>query len=139
MWTKYLDGCDLYAEIVELHPHPTSIVLTNGIILYTNKSLSKTLGYEHGELEGMHFADITHPDDLADDLDLFRKLNDGEIGEYEMKKRYLCKDGTLLDALLTVKPTKLQNKLFNVIYGFFLPDNYEVSGHTIKINTPEKQ
>src|SRR5262249_31927024 len=48
------------------------------------------------------FQDITHPDDLAADLAQVEQMHDGKINSYEMDKRYLRKDGTIVWVRLTV-------------------------------------
>jgi len=41
----------------------------------------------------MTFQDITHPEDLDDDLDLVRKLASGELDAYHLEKRYVHREG----------------------------------------------
>jgi PAS domain S-box-containing protein len=48
------------------------------------------LGYSGSELLQKTFQDITHPDDLGEDLNNVKKLLQGEVNSYNMKKRYLC-------------------------------------------------
>ena len=67
-----------------------------------NQALCTLLGYSAHELTRKTFADITHPDDLADDLDLFASLLRGERDHYALEKRYLRRDGTVIDGLLHV-------------------------------------
>ena len=130
---KYYQGCEIYSEMIEEHPTPSAIVLSNGIILYANKSLTDFLGYEKHTLEGSHFRLITHSDDYDIDADLFKKLNNGDIHKYEIKKRYLKKDGSIVNVILTVKRKWLKGHQVNVIYGFFLPDIIEFANYKIKL------
>jgi signal transduction histidine kinase len=46
------------------------------------------------------FQDITHPDDLATDLDYARALLAGERSSYAMEKRYVRGDGSVVWANL---------------------------------------
>jgi signal transduction histidine kinase/CheY-like chemotaxis protein len=50
----------------------------------------------------MTFQDITHADDLEDDLDKMYLLLDGEIRWYQMEKRYIHKEGHEVWVLLSV-------------------------------------
>jgi exonuclease SbcC len=43
----------------------------------------------------MNFQEITHPDDLASDLELLQQLLAGEITHYNLEKRYLTKEQAL--------------------------------------------
>lgn len=44
----------------------------------------------------MGWAAITHPDDLEEDLQYYRKLQSGEIDRYEMDKLYVKPDGSIV-------------------------------------------
>ena len=48
------------------------------------------------------FQQITHPDDLALDLDYLQRTLAGELGSYQMEKRYIRADGTEVWVLLSV-------------------------------------
>jgi PAS domain S-box-containing protein len=69
--------------------------------LRVNDRLCDMLGYSRAELLAITFREITHPDDLPASLASFRRLMSGEIAAFNMDKRYLRKDGTLLWASLT--------------------------------------
>ena len=52
--------------------------------------------YTETELLATDFQTITHPDDLAADLDNLRDLLDGRIESYHMEKRYFRRDGEVI-------------------------------------------
>lgn len=79
-----------------------AIVGLDGRFQRVNRSLCELLGYSEDELVGLDFRAITHPSDLAADLDLVRRLAAGEIRSYELEKRYVHRDGRLIDTLLSV-------------------------------------
>ena len=58
-----------------------------------NDSLCQLLGYSEQELRALTFQAITHPDDLQINLEQLQRLLDGEISNYDLEKRLLCKDG----------------------------------------------
>jgi PAS domain S-box-containing protein len=66
-----------------------------------NNALCQMLGYPEDELLEKTFADITHPDDLHNDMDLAGQLFRGEIPSYRMQKRYVKKNGEILWGNLT--------------------------------------
>ena len=66
----------------------------DGDWLKVNRKLCDISGYEEGELLGMSFQDITHPDDLDADLKQMERLYAGEIETYSVEKRYVRKDGS---------------------------------------------
>ena len=67
-----------------------------------NDRLCAIVGWPREELVGRYFGDITHPDDLIEDLACGRRLFAGEIPNYVMEKRYLRKDGSVVWVNLTV-------------------------------------
>ena len=74
----------------------------DGIYLDVNQALCEITGYRAEQLCGMHFATITHPDDLATDEEAMRALRDGELGSSLAEKRYLRSDGTVVWVARTV-------------------------------------
>lgn len=68
-------------------------VAPDGRWLNVNQKLCDIVGYTRDELLARSFQDITHPDDLACDLDDVHRLLADEIQTYSMEKRYLHKDG----------------------------------------------
>lgn len=68
----------------------------------SNPSLQEMLGYSADELRSMVFKDFTHPDDFEADMALHRELAAGRRGRFQMEKRYICKDGRILQARLSV-------------------------------------
>ena len=53
-------------------------VSTSGKFLYANPAYARLLGYSAAEMTSLNFQDITHPEDLASDLNLFAQLLAGD-------------------------------------------------------------
>ena len=70
-----------------------------------NKKFCDMIGYSRDEITDRTFMDITHPDDLQEDLDNMKRLVAGEIREFSMEKRYFRRDGSIVWVNLTVSPT----------------------------------
>ncbi|OON39687.1 hypothetical protein BTJ39_11650 [Izhakiella australiensis] len=79
-----------------------ALVSPEGRFLKVNKSLSQLLGYRENELLQMHFQQITHPDDLSNDIRQIDALLRGAIESYELEKRYFRCDGEVVLVQLTV-------------------------------------
>jgi PAS domain S-box-containing protein len=73
-----------------------------GAWLRVNQRLCDLLGYTREELLAMRFADITHPDDVDEDLKHQRMLLAGDVKTYQTEKRDLRKDGSLVWVHLSV-------------------------------------
>lgn len=72
-----------------------ALVNAEGRLIESNPALQEMLGYDEEELRGMHFGDLTHPEDLAADTRGFEGLVAGDIDRFRLEKRYIRKDGSL--------------------------------------------
>ncbi len=68
----------------------------DGRFSVVNDRFCEMVGYAKDEIMQLRFRDITHPDDLAADLEHARRLLAGEVDRYAMEKRYLRKDSTVI-------------------------------------------
>ncbi len=77
-------------------------VSLNGRFTRVNQRFCAIVGYTEDEILELGFQDITHPDDLEDDLANARRVFDGEVGIFSMEKRYLRKDSSVVWVSVTV-------------------------------------
>lgn len=91
-----------FEQTIANAPIGMALVAIDGSWLEVNQAMCSLVGYERDELLTKTFQDITHPDDLDADLSHVDELLSGARPSYEMEKRYICRDGTLVWALLTV-------------------------------------
>ena len=77
-------------------------VAPDGRWLRVNQRLCEMTGYTQAELLARTFQDLTHPADLATDLEFVRRVLAGEMSRYSLEKRYLRRDGSVLWINLTV-------------------------------------
>jgi two-component system, NtrC family, sensor kinase len=75
-----------------------------GRILRSNRKYSDIVGYTEKELLGLKFQEITHPEDLHEELILQQKMLIGKIPSYTIEKRYIRKDRSEVWINLTVSP-----------------------------------
>lgn len=90
-----------FHSIFENAPIGMAILGPEGGFLQVNTSLCRILGYTAQELQQKTFQQITHAEDLQDDLAWMQKLRDGEIEQYQLEKRYIHQDGHLIWTLLS--------------------------------------
>lgn len=83
---------------------PIGMVLldTEGSIVRGNHAFAEMLGYSLEELVTTRWSDVTHPEDLEIDQELFQKLARAEIPHYSVKKRYFRRDGSVVHGELHV-------------------------------------
>lgn len=67
-----------------------------------NDSLCQMLGYTKEELSELTWSEMTHPDDILSDIDLFNQVISGEINEYSLDKRFYHKNGEIVCTTLNV-------------------------------------
>jgi PAS domain S-box-containing protein len=72
--------------------------------LDVNDQMCQILGYSREELMETTWSQITHPDDLADDLEQFDRMTAGETDHYRIDKRFLRKDGSTVYTTILVRP-----------------------------------
>ncbi|MFK5969099.1 MAG: ATP-binding protein [Candidatus Marithrix sp.] len=77
--------------------------------LYANSCACDMLGYSLTELQTMTWNTLTHPDDLSIDTDKFKRLMDSEIDGYNIDKRFICKDKTIIYIFLSVTACYQEN------------------------------
>lgn len=68
----------------------------DGRWLRANQKMCQIVGYSRDELLSKRFQDITHLQDLKDDLAHVRQILAGEAKTFSMEKRYFRKDGTIV-------------------------------------------
>ncbi|MFM9438482.1 PAS domain S-box-containing protein [Janthinobacterium sp. CG_23.3] len=86
-----------------------ALVGLTGRWMDVNDALCEIVGYGKPELLTLRFQDITHPEDLDSDLTLVAELLKGNISSYNLEKRYIRKDGTVVWTLLTVSVGRNSN------------------------------
>jgi diguanylate cyclase (GGDEF)-like protein/PAS domain S-box-containing protein len=79
-----------------------ALVDTAGTILASNPALQRLLGYDAAALCGQGLRDLTHPDDLAPNLDLLADVLAGRRDHYHLEKRYRHRAGHVVWGRVTV-------------------------------------
>ena len=77
--------------------------------LEVNDELCRILGYKREELLQKSWAELTHPDDLADDVEQFNRVITGETDGYTLDKRWIRKDCQIINSIVSAKSVRLAN------------------------------
>ncbi len=77
--------------------------------LHVNDRLCEILGYAREELMELTWAALTHPEDLDADVAEFEHVLKGASDGYQMDKRFVRKDGAIIDATIDVKAVRHAN------------------------------
>src|SRR3954471_6783873 len=86
-----------------------SAVAEGGRIVESNPAYRKMLGYSAAELRERTLFDLTHPDDLPRNRELYDELTAGRRDSYQIEKRFVRHDGSVFWGRLTVHPLRDEN------------------------------
>ena len=92
----------LWRLVGEYSPVSMCLAGLDGTLRMANRAFAEMTGYTRAELREMTFQQITHPDDLAENLELREETLRGERSTYRLVKRYLHADGGIVWGDLSV-------------------------------------
>ncbi len=88
---------DTWWDLLFNTPNVGMIVLDGGArVVSVNTSFAELLARDEDEIRRLGMAGLTHPDDVSSDADHFVGVMSGAIDRYEVEKRYLKGDGTII-------------------------------------------
>ena len=99
---KFPDTDELWRLTLENSPVGMTLVAPDGRLLAVNRALCEMLGYDSDELRAKTFHEITHPDDLAADVELLEETLEGKRASYRIVKRYFHASGQVVWGDLSV-------------------------------------
>lgn len=82
---------------------PKLISSFDGHIFVVNRAFENLLGYTEDDLHGMGWLTLTHPDDVALDVEYAGRLAAGDLFYYQIRKRYRKADGEYMWVYLNVE------------------------------------
>ncbi|MES1024214.1 PAS domain S-box protein [Gloeocapsa sp. BRSZ] len=110
-------------------PIGMALILITGEFRQVNRSLCEIVGYAEAELLALTIADITHPDDRQTDTEYRQQLLAGTLRCYEIEKRYVRKQGDIVQTFLNVSLVKdaAQQPLYFIAQILNVSDRYEIA------------
>ena len=105
---KLLESETLFESIFNQAPYGIAVGRDYQFISHINPMFEKILGRTKEELTNLSWTQITHPDDLVEDLGKFSQFKAGLIESYSMKKRFVRPDGSFVWVNMTVAPLFLE-------------------------------
>ena len=106
----------------ELAPIGMAISTLKGKFAKVNQALCEALLYSQAELLELSFAKISHPDDWEMHHNLEQMLITGDESVFQIEKRFIAKNGQIVDTLLKVlvvrdiqgKPLHFNNQIVDI-------------------------
>lgn len=99
---SHFNDLNLFLRAFEKSPIGVAFISLDGSLFKVNPSFCKMLGYNENELLDLGVPAVTHPEDLAADLEMWRQVVHGKIDGYQLEKRYIHKSGAIMWGLLNV-------------------------------------
>lgn len=93
---------DSFRLMYETSPTGMALLSLAGEWIHVNDAVSRITGYPREDLLRTDFQSITHPDDLAADLELIGQVLAGERTHYQLQKRFVRPDGSAVWMLFNV-------------------------------------
>ncbi len=93
----------LFRTIFEDAPLGVALIDSlSGKIFRGNAMFAKIAGRSTDEIDKIDWISITHPDDIQKDLDYMALMVNGEINGFQMEKRYIRPDGSIVWINMTI-------------------------------------
>ena len=83
--------------------------------MWVDEAFAAIVGHKVTDLVGRTFEAITHVDDVNLDSQLAKRLLDGDLDHYEMEKRYMHRDGSVISIHLSVNAVR--DRLGRILYA----------------------
>jgi len=93
---------NFFKNAFEYSPNAMAMVSLKGKLIKVNRNLAQTIGFSQEELLDRNFQEITHPEDFETDLVLLSELVEHKRENYQIEKRYIHKNGSIIYGLLNV-------------------------------------
>ncbi len=109
-----------FRSIFKLAPIGMAITDEQGSFVDVNQSLCDTLGFSNGELLGLSWRDLLHPEDQQLVLHPFQHLVLGHLDDFQVESRCLDKEGEEIHGLLQAAVVRSEGEKPNYIISQFM-------------------
>ncbi|WP_051621136.1 PAS domain-containing hybrid sensor histidine kinase/response regulator [Leeuwenhoekiella sp. MAR_2009_132] len=127
---KSLENATRFKRVFEFSPNGMALVDLRGRWRNVNNNLAAMLGYTKEEIVNYRIEEITHPDDRDNDIHEFSKIIKHQIDSYQIKKRYIHKNGHIVHCYLTVSGLKNEHGEVSSLIGHVVDMTDEINAKT---------
>ncbi len=99
----------IFHALFEQAPFGISFGNYQSEIVDANQSFLRIIDRTKEEMKQLNWIELTHPDDIKKDMDLFEQFKKDEINKYNLTKRYIRRDGTDVWVRMSLAPINLGN------------------------------
>lgn len=97
---------ELFRDVFSASPIGIAVETLEGQPLFVNPALCSMLGFSEEEMCTKHCVQFSPPEDADKDWRLFQQLRAGSVDHYQLEKRYIRRDGSLLWGKLSISLLK---------------------------------
>jgi PAS domain S-box-containing protein len=90
-----------FRHTIDDAPIGMALVSLDGHFVRVNRAFCEVVGHDPAQLANLTFRDITHPEDREIDRESAEQLVRGEIPRYQLEKRYIRRDATVVDIMFS--------------------------------------
>jgi PAS domain S-box-containing protein len=107
-----------FHEVFEHAPVGICVAGLDGRFIQANSAFCRITGYAESELLARTWPELCHPDDLADALQLRKRLRSNRVGRAVEERRYLLRNGTAVWCRESISMLKKgdENPLYSVVH-----------------------
>src|SRR5215469_17875962 len=87
---------EFFNDAFNSSPIGVAVETIEGQPLFVNPALCAMLAFSEDELRNKHCQDFSPAEDAQKDWELFQQLRAGSINNYQLEKRYIRRDGSLI-------------------------------------------
>ena len=109
------ENAEFYRAVFNQEAVAITTTAPDGRLLSANTAFLRLLGYGPNDVTRLSIRDITHPDDIAADLEQAARVAAGDIPRYDLEKRMLRRDGTVVR--VSVSACGVHDATGNPLYG----------------------
>jgi PAS domain S-box-containing protein len=109
--TKRVEVQEQFENLFNFGNIGLAIITAEKTCLQVNNEILNILAYTKEELFETTLDKITYEEDLDKDLDLLNDLLSGKIDNYQIEKRFVKKDGEIVETILTLSAYKRNDKI----------------------------
>lgn len=99
---KLRESGQLLMNAIDYAPIGMVLVELGGKFNKVNEMFCEMTGYSKAEFSDMKYQEITHPDDDGIESNSVKQLIEGEIDRAHLEKRYIEKNGNIIDVSLSI-------------------------------------
>lgn len=106
---QLIESENKFKAAFDLSPIWMALIMPDNKLLKVNKALCKIFDYTEEELLAKSLKELSHPDDLNNNIKLHKQLLNNEINSYEIQKRCYHKSGRIICLLLNISSVYNEN------------------------------